>query len=362
MFDNDRITPSQLWVFIVLTVTGVGLSSLPRQVAEVSGEDGWITTILGGLITLLDFYVISILARRFPRDNLTGIMRRTLGKIPAAVLSAVFWLYMLLLVSMTLRIFGEVIKMSLLRSTPIEVIMITLLLAALILARGGIEPIVRFDEATVPIVLITIVSVTLLALKGSDFTNLLPVLRTPPWKILYGTFQTSYSYLGFELVLLIIPYIQKPKEMFKSGIIAFSIVIFVYTFIVMLTFARFGVEDTKRLLWPINIMIRSVEASGFFVEKLEAVMITLWVLFAFTTIVAYIYGVGAVQSMVFRQSETKHFCTASIPLIYFAAMFPDNIAETYAHIDATVGCIGIVSVYVIPVLLLIVSSIRKTGA
>lgn len=362
MLDNDKITPSQLWVFIVLTVTGVGSFSLPRQVAEVSGVDGWITTILGGLIALLDFYLISILAKRFPGDSLVEILNKTLGKILGTILSLIFWIYMLSIVAMTLRIFGEVIKMSLLINTPIEVIFITILLTALMLARGGLEPIVRFDEVTVTIVFITIVSVFLLSLPESDFTNLLPMMRTEPVKLLYGTFQTVYSYVGFELVLLIIPFIQKPKEIFKSGIIAFLILTSASTFLVILSFARFGADDTKRLLWPVLSMIRSIEVPGSFIERLEGIVMTLWVLFAFTTIVPYIYGIGVVQSKILKQTEFKHFCTASIPVIYFVAMLPDNIAETYRYIDVTVKYIGVISVFIIPALLLIVSSVRKLGA
>lgn len=361
MIDNDKITGSQLWVFIVMTVIGVGVFSLPRQVAEITGPDGWLTTIIGGVIALLDFYILSRLVKRFPEDTVVEIASKTLGKFLGTLMILIFWIYILLITSMTLRIFGEVVKMTLLLQTPIEIILISILLLSLLLARGGIEPIVRFDEIVFPLILITLVFVSLLAVPRSDFSNLLPAFRTEPLKLLQGAYQTTYAYGGYEIILLIIPFIQKPGKAFKSGITAISVIGAVYLAMVILSFAKFSVYDVKKLIWPTLSMIRTIEVPGSFIDRLEGVVMTLWILLAYTTIVPFVYSLSIMPSRLMNQKEFKHFCSIVIPIIYLVSLIPDNVVEAYSLVGSIVKYFGTVSIFVMPVLLLIVSSIRKLG-
>lgn len=361
MINNDKITGAQLWILIVLTVLGVGIFSLPREVTEITGADGWITTILGGALAFLNFYFISRLVKRFPGDTLVEIANKALGKFLGIPLILIFWAYLLAVVAITLRIFGEVVKMTLLSQTPIEVIILSLIIVSLILARGGIEPIVRFDEITFFIILLSLIVIILLAIPRSDFSNILPILRTEPVKLLYGAYKTTYAFGGYEIVLLIIPFLQKPDKILKSGVIAFTIICVIYVLIVILSLAKFGSYDVKNLIWPTLSMIRSINVPGSFIEKLEGVAMALWVLLAFTTIVPFVYGLGLIPSRLLKQKEFKHFCTIIIPIIYLGALIPDNIVEAHKYLGIIINYLGVISIFVLPILLFIVSSIRRMG-
>lgn len=362
MIDNDKITNSQLSILIVLTAIGVGMFSIPRPVTETAGTDGWITVILGGLIALLDFYIISRLARRFPDDTLVEIAQKVLGRFLAIPILLIFWVYLLTIIAMTLRVFGEVVKMSLLTRTPIEVILISFLILALMLARGGIEPIVRFNEIAFPIIYLTIIFSFLAVIPRSDFSNILPIFRTEPEKLMLGAYQTTYAFGGFEFVLLIIPFIKKPEKMFKSAAIpAFAILITTYVLVVVLSLAKFGVDSVTRLIWPTLSLIRTIDIPGSFIEKLEGVIMMQWILFAFTTIAPFTYGSALIPAKLFGNREFKHFCSLIIPVLYIVSLIPDNVVQAYQYQDVIINYLGAPSVFGFPLLLLIVSHIRKMG-
>lgn len=361
MIDNDKVSNSQLWILIMLTVIGVGIFSIPRSVAETAGPDGWMTTILGGLIALLDYYIISRLARKFPGDTLVEIAKKVAGKYLGFLLTLIFWIYMVSIIAMTMRIFGEVVKMSLLTRTPVEVILISFIIVVFFLARGGIEPIVRFDEVAFPIIFFTIIFSFLFILPKSDFTNLLPAFRTPPRKIFLGAYQTTYAYGGFEFILLIIPFIKNPERIFRSGLPAFILTILIYLLVVILSIAKFGVESVKKLIWPTLIAIRSINIPASFIERLEGVIMTQWILFAFTTIAPFIYGAALIPSRLLGHKEFRHFCAMVLPVVYFVAMMPDNVVESYKYLDIITTYLGLPAVFIIPLLLLIVSAMRKIG-
>lgn len=361
MIDNDKISSRQLVAFLILTMVGIGIFSLPRMVVETTKTDGWITTILGGIVALINFYIICRLAKRFPGDTLVEMAFKVLGKFLAIPVLLVVALYFLNTIAAVLRIFGEVVKMTLLIRTPIEIIMIALLILVLLLARSGIEAIVRFDEAIFIILFVLSIFGIILALPGADFTNLLPFMRTDVKDLLLGTFQTTYSYAGFELVLLIVPFIKKPDKIFRTGISAFVVVILTYSAAVILSIAYFGIAEVKQLIWPTLSLIRSIEVEGSFVERLEGVVMTQWVLFAFTSLVAYLYGASVLASRTIKNREFKHFCTILTPVVYLLAMMPDNVPQVYEILDKTIIYIGIPTLFIIPLLLLAVSSVRKLG-
>lgn len=361
MIDNDRVNNSQLSIFIILTVVGVGIFSLPRLVAESANEDGWIATIVGGCIALANFYVVSRLVNRFPDDTLVEMAEKTLGRFIGVLMLAIFWLYALSISSMTLRIFGEVIKMSILLRTPIEVIDISLLILILWLARGGIEPIVRFDEVVFPIIMFTLAFILAFAIPRSDFSNILPTMRSGILRLLDGAYKSTYSYAGYEFILLIVPFIKKPGKVFKSGAIALAVIGALYVLTVILSFAKFGVLDTKKLIWPTLTLIRSIEVPGSFVERLEGIVMTQWILLAYTTIVPLAFCLSLVPSRLLKHREFKHFCPAVIPVIYVLSLMPSNIVEAYKYLDFITNYLEAPAVFLLPVMLLIVSSIRKVG-
>lgn len=361
MTDNDKISSIQLWIFIVLTIIGVGIFSLPRAVAQAADQDGWIVVLLGGVIALIDFYIISRIIKRFPGDTLVEIARKVLGKYLALPILTVFLLYLLFITAMTLRIFGEVVKMSILVKTPVEVILITLLLLVFWLARGGVEPISRFDEIIFPILISVLITVGLLAIPRSDLTNILPLLRTPPSGLLKGAYQTAYSYGGFEFVLLMIPFIKKPEKAFKAGMAAIITVGIIYTTATILSYAKFGVEEAKAMIWPTLSLIRAVEVPGSFIERLEGIVMSQWVLLAFTTIAPASYGLASLSARMLKHKEFRHLCAIVMPVIYILAMIPDNIVESYKYLEYVSVYLQTPSMFLIPLLLLLVSAIRKAG-
>lgn len=361
MAGNDRISNSQLSIFIVMTVIGVGVFSLPRNVANTAGPDGYMTVIAGGLLSLIDFYIICKLIKRFPNSTLFEISVKTVGKVITVPMVGVFLAYAVVMAAGILRIFGEVVKMTLLVRTPVEVILICTLIPGLILMRSGVEPIVRFDEIVFPVVAGTLIIVLLLMISGCDFSNLLPFMRTDFRAILKGSYSTIFSYSGFEFVLLLIPFIKNPNKSFRSGVIAFSIIIGTYFLVTILSFGQLGIAETKHLIWPTLSAMDSVDIPGSFIERLEGVAMTTWVLLAFTSIVPFSYFAALTASRALGQTESKHLCSMILPLIYTIAMIPGSIVDVYDYLEKAFNYIGAAAIVGVPVILLIVSSIRKIG-
>lgn len=283
--NDDKISSFQLGLLIFLTPIGVGIFTLPAVLAKDVENNGWFVLILGGLINILILFFISEVGKKYAELGLVETLRTLFGKIIGTLMALPIFLFYLIFTAIEIRMFGETTKMYLLFNTPLEFIMIPIFIVAYLLVRMGIEQIARFFEAIFYLTVLTFVFLFLLVVPKSDYSNLLPVLRVEPLKILKGISDGFFSYAGFEILFFLFPFIRNPEKAFKSSTIGMIFVIFIYTFIVIHCYARFGAEYTKTLLYPTLSLVKASDVPGAFLEGIEGLLFSLWIILKLTLII-----------------------------------------------------------------------------
>ena len=208
--NNDRITSFQLMMMLVGTIIGVGVLSLPRESAKAVGPDGWILAIIGGILTLILAVLMSQVVQRFPQKTFQEIVNSLVGKVIGTILVFGFAVYHIIFSALQCRIFGEILKEYILLYTPTEVLIIVILLTTAYAARSGVKTVVRLAQIIVPATILALILITML-IPGADYTNLMPVLRTPPLKLLQSIPVILFGFLGVEMILVLSFYNRCPK-------------------------------------------------------------------------------------------------------------------------------------------------------
>ncbi len=359
--NNDIISPYQIAMIIIMSVISVGVFSIARDAAEAAGSDGWLVVALAGLINLLALAVIIKLNSRFPGKTFAEYTQTIIGTIPGKVLTFAFAAYLLLVIAYVTRAFTEVVKMFLLFRTPTEVIMLSLILVCTYIVRGGAECIGRINELIFPIIFIPFFIVLMFGFPVMDFSNLLPTLQTPPEKMLSAIPMMIFSYGGIELALFYIGFMKDPKKAYKPAMLAVVFIIFFLTLITAFCIAAFGPEATQQFLWPLVSYIRAIHLPGLFIERLDGVILTLWMLTVFTTIVSAYFVVGYSISKIAGTKEQKQYILPLSILIYYLALQPDSLATLYSWGSIIFPYAITTFLYVVPILLLLVAKLRKLG-
>lgn len=356
-----KISSRQLGILLIVTIVGVGILTLPREVSEIAGTDGWILIILGGIASILMSLVIHTLSMRFPNQTIIEYSEELLGRPLSILIGIIIFTYCSMFTAFSVRIFGEVLKMFLLPKTPIEVITITFLLTAGYLVRNGLEPIVRFYELIIMIMFIPYLLALFAGTSNVNFTNLLPVFQTSPRVLLKGSFQIIFSYIGFEFIFLLFPFVSDQKNIRKTLLISISSIILLYLITNIFVLATFGEDTIESLIWPLMAYIKSIEIPGEFIEQLEGIIMTIWVLFIYTTLSTVYFLSSFTLSRVMNVKEHSFFVSLLLPVIYILSLLPDNVAQLY-------DWLGIFSFYgstlvsvIIPSFLLLVAKVRKKG-
>jgi spore germination protein len=350
-----------LFATIVVSVIGVGVFSYPSRMANEVGTDGWVVTILAGVICFFLLTLIHRVAVKNQYSTFNNMLEDNLGKLLSKVFSFVLCVYLISAVSLGMRIFAEVIKMYLLEHTPTEFILLVMIFTGLYLVRGEVSALVKFNEIAFFAMFIPMFLILIFATRGGEVTNVLPLLQSKPQDYIKALATATYAFGGFEIVYLILPFMRSKEGIRKTFFKSTVFITLFYAIVTILCLMFFTKEHTKELLWPTITLIRSIVIPGAFIERWEGLVMALWVLFYFTTFVNMYYFSGDIVKEAFHLHDIKLSSLIMAPVIYLIALYPQNIAEVYDISGKVTPILSIFSFIILPLVLLFTSSIKRRG-
>lgn len=362
MNSNDKISSYQVGVLVYLTILGVGILTLPASMAKEVENDGWILSLIAGLLCIGIVYIMCKVGEKYPQNGLVGTLKILFGKFLGVVLALPILFYFLLFASLETRIFGETAKLFLLNRTPLEFIVLPLIIVSVILARLGIEPLVRFFEAVTPVILFVLVVLFIVGITNTDFSNLKPVLSHDIFSFIKGISSAMFAYAGFEVLLIVFPFIKEPNKAFKSSRNAIFLLIIAYVIVIIESYAKFGVKLTQSFMYPTMSMIKASDVPGAFIERIEGILEALWVLFVYTTMASLLYSLSIITKDIIGHIEAKHFLPIFLPFIYLTSLIGDSIIDMMKYGDLLTLTLGTYTIFALPILMYIVSRFKKDGA
>ncbi|PEK99065.1 endospore germination permease [Bacillus sp. AFS017336] len=275
----------------VLTIFGVqigiGMVSLPHELAGKSGTSGWISILIGGLIsTLLSILYIKI-SQKVPHENFSSLMTIYLGKIigkACLLLLSIYFLYAGYLVLMLSVLF---VQGYLLQHTGAYVILFLFLIPTYQLITGGIHLIAKYIETIFPIVILFILML-FLTLKEPNFKNLFPIIKEGWMPILKSVPSTTMSFLGLEIIFVIYPYLDKKEKAVNGVIIANMMSSFTYLFVTIVSFVNYGPYEILSVFSPVIDMLSIIEFQ--FIERMDVILLSLLFMVISKTWVTYFWA------------------------------------------------------------------------
>lgn len=356
---NDKISNIQMMILIVSTVIGVGILSLPAGLADRLGNDGWLLIIINGLIAALITFVITTIMKNFKGKTLMDFSKELVTSPVTFIILIIFFIYFIGFSAFVVRIFGEVVKMFLLEHTPIEVIILTMLLTTSYLARTGVEGMARMSMFIFPIVIVPLIFLMILLIAEINYENLLPSFQFGLMDLIRAIPATFFSFIGFEFLFIYMGFVDKPKKSLKYNLVAIVIIAVLYLLVFIISLAQFSLVELKHQLWPTLTLMKTIEFPGTFIENVDAVAMAIWILAVLTTLAPTIYGASFVLSKLVKAKEQNYFVLPIVPLIYFVSLIPGNLAEVYSFLDIFTYYFGTFVAIVVPVVFLIAVLIRK---
>ncbi|AIS53414.1 spore germination protein [Thermoanaerobacter kivui] len=360
--NNDKISANQVCILLFTTMVGAGILSLPADVSKEAGPNGLIAILAGGFISLFFARMILYISSSFATETFVEYTAKLITKPISVIVSITLTIYFMIFVSLDARIFGEVLKIYLLPSTPIEIIILTMLFTSAYLVRYGLEPIARMSEILFPIIVIPLMLLFLPALTDVDVSNFLPIMRIPFCKFLKGILLTTYSFVGFEILYMLFPYVFDSNKLRKSVNVAMISTMLFYMYITFFVIGIFGYKETKEQLWPFLTLIKSLNFPVFFIENVDGIVMGIWTFTIFTSIYSFHYFAVLTISKIVKSREHSYFVLPLIPIMYSMALIPDSIVTVYKYAGYVSQYMSIFFIAILPVVLFIILKLKKAGA
>ncbi|HWI61134.1 MAG TPA: endospore germination permease [Symbiobacteriaceae bacterium] len=276
------------------------LSMLTTYAPIVTGapatRDAWLSAWLAAAVAFLIALVPFLLMRRFPGQTLFAINVQVLGTWAGRVMNLAYALLFFHLGSIAVRLFSEVFVVAMLPETPIWALNTLIVALAAFGVLSGFEVLGRLADLVAPMILLTIILLTLLSGTLIQTSRLFPLLEYGPGPVVEQSLTpiTIFGEMSWTLFLAM-PYIKRSRDAFKGMAVAAVVNGAAVSFGAALLIAMMGPELIDREVFPTLTAVRLIRVAEF-LTRIEWVMAALWMGAMFVKIGLIFWGVvGALR-------------------------------------------------------------------
>ncbi|NFJ27926.1 spore gernimation protein [Clostridium botulinum] len=316
---NNVLTTSQTIVIIVGSMLGIGILSLPANLSKIAHNDGWIGAVIGSLYPLyMGLCAILIFKdNSYQNTNIIEISKNYFGKILGSSLSFIFTLQFFAYIIITAANMSNMLRVYLVLFLEQYKLAIPILLISVYTASKGIRALGRINEiifyASIPLILLTVPGI-----KQGNILNIQPILGNPFSSILKASIEPVYSFVGIEIIFLIVPLMQDKNKIKSSFLKSISIIVFLYIWLSFVSIYYLGADVAKNLYWPTLSLAETISIPG--ISNFKFVFMFLWSNIIFKTI--------ANQNYFFYYSLSSIFKKINSSILYMIVFFFATIIVT----------------------------------
>ncbi len=365
---QHSITSFQAFTMVLMTVVGMNVLMFPRSMGEIAGRDGiWVMLILVAIVAII-LYFMTLLGQWFPRDSYVEYTEKILGSnrykwvgkvlhIPFLLVFGGFWLF---LVAYTTREFGEIVVITILPHTPLDVIMIVFILTAAVAASYPPEVIVKFNELLFPFILIPTLFITISFIQHGEWINFLPLFQANWREVLQTVTGLITDFSGFSIIFILMANYQQPDKAVQSHMLGIFVSGLIFWLVFSTTLGVFGVNEMNRLTLPTLEIVKLIRMPFQIFERLESVTIALWVVANFTTLANVYFALVELvrRKLALKPTARKWISIFWIPVIFVLSMTPQSLKQL-THWISEVGKYIFAMDLTIPIFLVVIAWMRK---
>ena len=356
---GERLSGIQISILVASTMIGTGLMSFPRRVAEAGKAAGITYVVISSGLIVLFTALTAWLNKKFPDMTVIEYSEVLLGKVMSKIIVIIFALFYVLVSSMVLRSFADIVKAFLLENTPLEVIIIGMLILAAYLSKNGINPIVRLCETFFPVFSLSILLFLILALQNFDAINIYSLWQINIKDMFRTMVETLDVFLGFEVVLFAGAFALDRKNLVKFSIAGSLFAALLNIISLVIAIGVFTVGGLEYQMYPLLELSKSVVFPGAFAERFDLFFAIFWVLAVFTTVAVVYYLAAFNITRVVGLRNYRPMCIILMPVVYFISLIPQNINQTMILNRITFSLCDIVILGII--LLLVLAGFIEQG-
>nr|WP_275942536.1 endospore germination permease [Paenibacillus alba] len=355
---KEIISRGSFAVLITFFMIGTSILITPSALAHEAKQDAWLACLVGIGMNGLNAFLYVVLGERFAGQTLAQYCEIILGKWFGKAVCLAFVLFFYLLASLMMGDLGFFITSQIMQETPIEMLQILFTLIVVMAVRSGFVVYTRAAVVFFPWLIILFLLLIVPLLPKFNMNNFLPVMEYGVKPILRGGF-SFYGLQEMSVLLMFYPFVAKMRGLrsgFTAGIGVGGAILFITT---VGSIAVLGEALTTNQLFPAYTLAKNISI-GHFLERVEGILISIWVLSIFIKIVLTFHAslLGFVQILNIKD-EKPLIAPLALGMIVLSLMCYPNTIYINDYLGRNWAPFSLIFTLFLPLMLLVVSWIRR---
>lgn len=330
--DPFQIRGVEMAISLIAVILGTGILYLPRELAsDLNTPDGWITIILNGLLVMLVVFLYVRLQKHFPGQNLLQIIEnQSWGKWPGQVLRGLYIIYFILALAFILRITTVVLQIYLLLQTPTIITGSIILLTTAYAVSKGTQGVIHLNIMFAPISIAFFIIIFAFNFPDAHFQEILPILGEGIGPVFKGFKHTPLVFLGVEIIFFFMAWMKSREVRALPLNVSIGFITLFNVALTLLGYSIFGFQISKSITFPSIELAKELEIPGAFFERIESLVITLWMMSIFNTISTFhLLAVQNIREQFLPRGNTAWITSGVTFIIFMLAFIFPSISEAF---------------------------------
>ncbi|MFD1849958.1 GerAB/ArcD/ProY family transporter [Oceanobacillus bengalensis] len=351
---NLQIRAFYLFFIIASIQLGVGIIGAPKLIYLESLQDSWISILIAFIYIVAVVITMFFILNQYENADIYGIQVDIFGKWIGKFLGTIYIVHFGIALLSVLITYIEVIRVYIFPMMSNFVMGFLLLCLVVYGVLGGLRVIV--GVCTVFFLLSHwIVFLLIQPSTRMDITHLQPMFVSPISDLLSGAHISAYTFMGFEILFLVYPFIQNKKKAKLPALLATGWTTLFLLLITIITIGYFSYQQIERREW---VLLSLIKVQNFtFVERFDYIVVAEWMMIIVPNMLLLMWGITYGMKRLYKVPQKVTLYSVAV-IMSFACIYFDEHYRIQSTIDASANY-GFWLVYVYPFLLLPIVLIKK---
>lgn len=358
--ENGKISSLQMAVLLYPAIIATSIISVPSIVARYAKNDLWISPILASIIGFATVQIAYELHKRYPKQTIIEISEQIAGRFAGKLISLYILGFYILSTGHVVRGYSEFIVSSFLISTPLIVIIASMVLLCAFVVQGGLEVLGRTAMLFSPLFILPLLSFVIFLSPDFEVNNIFPVLGNGVFPVIKGAVIPGGWYSEIFLIAFLLPYLSDGQKGRKYGMLTVLAVMITLVVVNLTVLFVLGITTSSKV-FPLMNAARYVSL-GEFLENVESIAMAVWIVGAFVKISLFYYAAVLGTAQWLKLSSYRiiiwPFAIIIVELAYWSI---PNSAEYTSYLMKVLPFYGPFAQVILPLFLLLLAVFRKKG-
>lgn len=360
MIKEGKFGAAETISLVVIAMSSKGLFSTTSRLISFAATSAWLTTLISCASASILFIFVYLLLKRFPGKNIIEIYYLTFGRVIGFVFSLTFAVAIMFCCGILIREFTAICNEYVFPNTPMPLIAFSLLIPVVVGSYLGIESIARFAKLTAYFTLTAFLLFMLMVVPKFEFGNMFPLMGYGLGTTVWEGLQRTCTYSEVIFIAIIAGSMQGHKQIKKVAYTSLVISGLIICACLLSSVLVLSYPVAEEQIAPVYLVSRQIDLSEFF-KRLDPLFLYLWFSTTIITVAAEFYFGLSVYCKTFRLQDRRPLIFPEAVVVYAVSVIPKNFVEV-AEALLFIRTYGIFVVFLMPVLALAVSLLRKKGA